>query len=271
MEVEVEEAISVREPGTRMFNGKPLNNKKVMNPLKILVYGDNGVGKSCFAAKAKNPIFLDLEGNIEHLPEVDTPAGGVFHKERIKSFADFEKTLQLLLNQDHEFKTIVIDSLDTLYSLCMKKIKLPSGERPYGGDHRLCAQEFAGLCWTLDTLREKKKMSVVLLAHAKIKTVDSPLVNVYERWETTLNESIFRILMDWVSGVFFAVKEVAFKKDEHDKERIMVHNKANRWLYTSGNAAYFAKNTYSLPERIPMDWDSMTKTILKNFESKGEV
>lgn len=265
----MEEVANIKTSVSLMFNGKPLNNKKVMNPLKILVYGDNGVGKSCFAAKAKNPIFLDLEGNIEHLPEVDIPADAVFHKERIRSFKELEQTLQLLLNQEHEFKTLVIDSLDTLYSLCMKKIKLPSGERPYGGDHRLCAQEFSALCWTLDALREKKKMSVVLLAHAKIKTVDNPFVNVYDRWETTLNESIFRILMDWVSGVFFAVKEVAFKKDEHDKERIMPHNQTSRWLYTSGNAAYFAKNTYSLPERIAMDWDSMTRLILKNFETKG--
>lgn len=260
MEVEVEEAISVREPVSIMFNGKPLNNKKALKPLKIIVYGDNGVGKSYFAGKSKNPIFFDLEGNIEHLPadEWKLPEDAIFHKERITSFAETENMLQILINKPHEFKTLIIDSLDTLYSLCMKKIKSSHKlkELSYGLDHRLCAQEFVTLCETLGSLREKRGMSIVLLAHSRIKTVQNPLVTVYDRIESTLSESVFRILLDWASGIFYAFKDKDTKK---------------RWLYTDGNEAYLAKNIYNLPQRIDMDWDSMTKTILKNFEGKNDV
>ena len=85
--------------------------------------------------------------------------------------------------------------------------------------------------------------------------------------------------MDWVSCIFFAVKEISDREEDKEststknpvKNRRLVYNKngLDRLLYTSGNAAYYAKNIFDLPERMQMNWDLMVEHIKKNFNSQN--
>ncbi len=100
------------------INLKDAKPKVVFVPPKIILYGRNGIGKSCFALKAPSPIFLDLDENIYELPCISNKTLGV----SIKTYDDVLGFLGILFNQEHEFKTLVIDSLSSLEKLITQKV-----------------------------------------------------------------------------------------------------------------------------------------------------
>jgi len=263
-----------------IFMGRPMNNARVALPPKIILYGPNGAGKTHTIGWANCPAIADLEGNMPWLPHPELGDNQTFHKHRITDFDGIDNFIQALLHENHPFKTVVIDSLDAVYSFVMKKARAKYGADPqYGADYKFCANEMTLLCKNLDDLMMRKKMTIILLAHAKVKKLDNPLAESYDRWETTLSENVFRVFLDWSSCIFLALPEYATRETPLPKLGKKSPSKVNtegikRWFYTSGNAACFAKNTYNLPERIPMntrnDWNAMLDMMRKSFERKTD-
>ena len=46
---------------------------KIKSAQKIVVYGPEGIGKSTFASKFPDPLFIDTEGSTKHLDVARTP------------------------------------------------------------------------------------------------------------------------------------------------------------------------------------------------------
>jgi len=113
MEVQNIQVQNATQKPVFMFKGHEISIGKKISPLKAIIYGDNGIGKTTFAASAKNPIIVDLEGNCNH---IEAP------KQRITSLDELEELLNALMAQDHDYKTLVIDSLDSLEVLISEKI-----------------------------------------------------------------------------------------------------------------------------------------------------
>ena len=75
----------------------------------ITIYGDAGTGKTTLASKFPSPIFIRIEeGNMP--VEVDC-FDGFF-----KTYKDIREALIFLIKENHNFKTVVIDSISRLNS-----------------------------------------------------------------------------------------------------------------------------------------------------------
>src|SRR5450631_831960 len=77
---------------------------KLEVPVRALVHGVEGVGKSSLAAGAPSPIFLGADNgtaqlDIERLPEPQT-------------WEDVLAAVRLLQDESHEYRTLVIDPLN---------------------------------------------------------------------------------------------------------------------------------------------------------------
>src|SRR5579871_2912516 len=70
-------------------------------PLRVLLYGVEGVGKSTFAMRAPAPIFLGKENGTEELPVARLPEP--------QTWDEVLEGIALLQNSDTEYKTLVID------------------------------------------------------------------------------------------------------------------------------------------------------------------
>ncbi len=92
---------------------------------RVIIYGESGLGKTTFATSAPNPIVIQTE---DGLGEIDVPCFPL-----AESYLDVMKALDSLANENHDFKTVVIDSLDWLESLIWKQVctdnKVPSIEK----------------------------------------------------------------------------------------------------------------------------------------------
>ena len=87
---------------------------KQPKPVKGVIYGPEGVGKSSLGKDMPKPLFIDVEGGTSRLDLSRTP--------KPNSFAHFKQILGDLARDPMGFQTIVIDTADWLEKLASKQI-----------------------------------------------------------------------------------------------------------------------------------------------------
>ena len=85
----------------------------VHGAIKAVVYGPEGIGKSTFASKFPNPLFIDTEGstkklNVKRLPK---PTSWQMLKDEITDVIN-----------ERPCKTLVIDTADWAEHLCVESV-----------------------------------------------------------------------------------------------------------------------------------------------------
>lgn len=241
------------------FGGRTITVGKQMGPLKEIIYGDNGVGKTTLAASGKKPIISDMEGNCNH---IDAP------KIRIYSIEEHKEFLRELLSQQHDYKTLVVDSLDSIESMISEKLNktYSSNELSYGKDKAKWVSEINELIDLYEKLSTRKGMNIIFTAHWKVKAANNPMVEQYDRYDLRINEHMRTGFCNWVQCILLAMKEVQLEESKSSgfgKKR--AKNIERRVLYTRGSPTYYGKNVFNLPEKMPMDWGELTSNIMKFY------
>lgn len=140
--------------------------------VRFLVYGESGVGKTVFASTWKAPIFLDIDDGMSSVTrKVD--------RVWITEWAQLETICDWLRTGDHNYKTVVIDSLNEGQQLAMAAIieEFPQIRRSYGslpGE-----SDYGKMLYDFDQLIRKFKMlnmNVVYVAQATTKVFDTDII-----------------------------------------------------------------------------------------------
>jgi len=94
--------------------------------VRFLVYGESGVGKTRFSATWPNPLFLDID---DGLASVDQPVDRL----RITEWPQLRMAFEYLSTQEHDYKTIIVDSLNEGQALALADTvsSFPNIRRPY--------------------------------------------------------------------------------------------------------------------------------------------
>lgn len=100
--------------------------------VKMLVYGDPGVGKTVFSCSGDRTIFIDVEGGSLSIQE-RIKAKKVARK-RFDTFDEIEEFVRGLREKGSKADTLVIDSITELQKKLMDSIveQHPEVKRPYG-------------------------------------------------------------------------------------------------------------------------------------------
>ncbi|RYZ41299.1 MAG: hypothetical protein EOO72_07980, partial [Myxococcaceae bacterium] len=73
-------------------------------PLRVVLYGVEGIGKSTFGASAPAPIFLGAEDGTDHLDVTRFPSP--------ESWQEVLDAVRVLTTEQHDYRTLVVDTLD---------------------------------------------------------------------------------------------------------------------------------------------------------------
>ncbi len=239
---------TVRAPGAFLAAVKRGVQKR---PLRMVLYGVEGVGKTLFASNAPSPIFLGSEDGFGTIDAARFPAP--------QSWSDVRAAVADLATQQHEYKTLVIDTADWVEPLVFADICARAGKASveafgFGKGYIIAVDEgWRPLLGQLEELG-RKGMHVVVLAHAKSENHQPPDADAYERWTLKIDKRAAGLLKEWCDTLLFANWSGGGVDKSGKKARAI--GERYRALYTeSSSGAFEAKNRFGLPSVLPLDWD----------------
>lgn len=233
--------------------------RRAAQPPRVIVHGAQGVGKSTFAASAHAPIFLPFEDGLTGL-EVDAFP-------RLTSYEEAMDALRVLAKEQHDYGTVVIDSLDWLEPLVWAKVAAAHGKAsiediPYGKGYAEALPLWRGIFDALNWLREQRSMAVILIAHSQVKRFEAPDSEPFDRYELKLHKGASALAVEWADIVGFAHHETAIKKDSTGfTTRARGVATGRRMLRVAETPACVAKNRYALPDLIPLSWPALMEAM----------
>jgi hypothetical protein len=236
------------------------------NPPRLLIYGTEGIGKSTTAAAAPSPIFVPTEDGLDQIDCASFPLA--------TRLADVDAALKALIQEKHEFETVVIDSADWLErlvwdALC-EQYGVNSIEKVDGGyakGYTLALTHWRRILDDLNTLRNEGGMCVIVLAHAKVEKFEDPEASAYDRYSPRLHKHVTALITEWVDAVLFATRRVITKTEDggFGRERTIAaglgKDGGDRILRCVGSPACVAKNRFDLPAELPLSWPALMKAL----------
>lgn len=238
----------------------------VRAPLRTVLYGVEGIGKTTFAAGAPSPVFLGAEDGFGVLDVPRFPAP--------TSWAEVGEALTELERGEHEYRTLVLDTLDWLEPLLnadLERRYKGFSDLRYGKDSVLAVDEgWRPFLRRLETLASTRRMDLVLLAHAKVEEFAPPDGDPYQRYTLKIRRAAAALAKEWADCLAFAqwsgVQVLRDPANQRAKGRAV--GEKTRTLHTSSRSGAFeAKNRYGLPEELPLEWHPFAEAIDCAFDA----
>jgi hypothetical protein len=222
---------------------------KIETPYRICLYGPEGIGKSTFASQAPSPIFLGAEDGTNEIDTNRFPPP--------KEWSEIFEAISTLRQDSHDYKTLVIDTLDACQPLCWEAVcatarKKHIEEFDYGKGYTAAVDRWRELSIHLDLLRKQRGMNIILLAHSDIKKHKNPEGEDYDRYILMLHEKSAAIIKRWVDALLFTNYET-FTTEKDGRAKGV--DRGARLIYTERRAAFDAKNRFGLPPKLSLSYD----------------
>lgn len=146
---------------------KSLNTVTEAAPIKVLLYGEPGVGKTSFALTASNSILIDFDNGSHRAMKINPNS-------LVGTVENYKELLESVRSGDlNKFDTIIIDTVGSLQSLIVEHVRT-LGNNKFWSDTTLnltqagwgavksCMKE-------LFNLLKSKGKNIILIAHQRAK------------------------------------------------------------------------------------------------------
>jgi len=223
-------------------------------PVIMTVCADSGMGKTSFAATFPKPIFIRAEDGLQAIPATRRPdALPVMHK-----VSELWEQLTALCNEDHDYQTVVIDSVTALERLFVAEVLAQDPKAKsinqalggYGAGVAAVAAMHQRVRKAAGILNERRNMHVVFVAHADVETMRLPDTDDYQRYSLRLPPKSLPPYVDDVDLVGF-IKLTTFTRGE-DGERKKAISTGEREMICHAVAANISKNRFGIEEPLPV-------------------
>ena len=237
---------------------------------KVVVYGPEGIGKSTFASKFPDPVFIDTEGSTNSMDVARLP--------KATSWQNLLDQVVYIRTHPDVCKTLVVDTIDWAESMCIQFIcdkhrKSGIEDFGYGNGYTYVKEEIGRFLNRLSEVVEAG-VNVVLTAHAQIKKFEQPdELGAYDRWELKLGKKTTSqtspLIKEWADMLLFAnYKTFSIAVDDKGKKRKA--QGGERVMYTSHNACWDAKNRFGLPDEVPFDY-KVIQSIVEQGKASADM
>lgn len=226
-----------------------LRKVRADQPPRLLIYGPEKMGKTTLASEFPAPVFLQTERGESGDLVLDSFG-------TLDTFEAVVEAIAALAAEEHEFQTVVLDSVSALQKLIWDKVCRDSNVKTielagggYGKGYIEADNLWLQILDGLNYLRNERGMAVVLVGHAVITRFDDPETQSYSRYDIDLHKRAEATLKREVDAILLVKKDVTIKT-EGKGDRARADGGGTRWIYTEGKPAYTAGNRYNMPERI---------------------
>jgi len=229
---------------------------KIKKAQKIVVYGPEGIGKTTFASRFPDPIFIDTEGGTAHIDVARTPSPS--------SWTMLMEQVRYFRNHPSSCRSLIIDTADWAERMCVEHICAKSQVDGiegfgYGKGYIYLKEEFGRLLNLLEEVREVG-INPIFNAHATMRKIEQPEeIGAYDHWELKLSKQVAPLVKEWSDMLLFANYKINVVNIDN-QGATKGKNKAQggkRIMYATHTPAWDAKNRHELPDEMPFDYEQI--------------
>ena len=241
------------------FDLKSISKTKRVRAPKIVIVGQGKIGKTTFAAMAPNAIGILTEDGADAVEANAFPLAG--------SLPEVYAAVDTLINQDHDFQTLFIDSLDWLEPMIQQHVCTANGwkniEAPgFGKGYVAAAEEWRNLLSGLEVLRSAKGMGIILIAHDKIKRIEDPLTEGFDSHVLKLHDRAGALVQEWADVIGYAGYRIFTSKTDagFGNKETKATTTGERILHVEPHPAHCGGNRFGL-QNMPLDWSAFQASL----------
>ena len=246
---------------------KKTSGKVDVSEIRWLLYGPPKIGKTSLAAGFPNAVFAATEKGYKALK--------VF-KVDIKTWQGYKKFVDEILEGNHDFKTIVVDTADLLFDKCSKytcdKLDIEhESEGEWGRGWSEVKKEFM----RVNNALFQSKYGIIFLSHTKGDKITTQVEEITKTVPTLSNQArkILLPLVDTIGLMRYKSYKVRNKKGKltGTKEKLILSFKASMEI-EAGDRTGVLPSELEL-EIIPSDKrtaDMALKYAKQNYERIAE-
>lgn len=230
---------------------------------KVILYGPEGIGKSTFASRFPEAVFIDTEGSTRHMDVARLP--------KPTSWSLLLENVKYIRDNPGVCKTLVVDTLDWAEVLCTKHVcdtaqKKGVEDFGYGKGYVYVAEEFGRLLNLLDEVIDRG-VNVLGTAHAKMRKFEQPEeTGAYDRWEMKLSKNVAPLVKEWTDALLFANYKILTVRTGDDRKTVKAQG-GKRTMYTAHHPCWDAKNRWGLAEEVEFDYSVIAPYIYLGEEN----
>lgn len=226
---------------------KPLGKR----PIITTIVGEGGVGKTTLASLWPEPVFVPVEDGLI----------SIAHRQDIAAFPqakgsqDVLDAIGALINEEHNFKTLVIDSVTQLNHLIEQEVLAMDGKAKsiatamggYGAGYAAVADRHGMIRAAVGELLARRDMHIVFIAHADVENIDPPDADPYMRYTLRMHKKAVAHYTDNVDIVAYVKLKKLVRSDKK------ATTGGERIITCYPTPSHISKNRFGITEDMPFD------------------
>ncbi|WP_373092198.1 ATP-binding protein [Zhongshania sp.] len=229
-------------------------SKPADRPIIATLLGDSGMGKTTLACTFPSPIVMRVEDGLQAIPAEHRPDA----LPTIVGVNDVWDQLTALINEEHQYQTLVVDSVTALERLFIQHVIDSDPKKPksinqanggYGAGLGAVATLHQRVRRAAGILNDKG-MHVVFIAHADTETIELPDSDPYTRYTLRLGKKSTAPYVDDSDLVGF-LRLVTYTHGDGERKKAI--SDGSRELVCNASASNVSKNRFGITEPLPVE------------------